>query len=879
MPGMRSLLFAARVAAAAGLPFPFTWDTAGSRLYSFCSNTSGALSPTAVAALSRSKAMIHGMEVGALLHPVWQNSELKVNLAAKQLRAVAPEQLQLYTVQIDFARSVYASGAWFNAHPECTLHDAHGHQVVNNSTKLNPGHCDNTNVSIPGSEFPFGVCVTYGFDSECGRKQWVKSITDACELYDLDGVFIDGFQGCTPAEGCNRLLSKTDDATKTAWLQGLNESLWALYQNFTGSGEGGSRNKNKAKKKKKIICNRTGSTWNCDTTTRTCYCSASNDERWGGGPQAVAALQSYAAETPGKSVIIHVPHTAVGGAIFNSSLASFLLGSADGDGIGLGFGYDCEEGGWLKWSPDLDKPLGAPLGPATNHSHIWRRRFASGAQAYMNATPPSRGAQIATCIRWADESATERNNGCEQLQRLLDNEDGKDRERHKTNPRAQSPRRHVGVWDSPPLFVPVCSGLAAGNLDPAAEEGRAFSCEGMNPPKSSGGAGFDERRDHHHVVDGPVVGNGNLGVVVGGGAQGWLDFYTATNSFWAMDNGNFTHGHPFRNRLALPATMQIAITRLGLPTQFDGGYYAAEVDFDAAVATVNLTSKTSGAVVSVSLFASPLAPTVWTSVRLLGSSSPVEVVWNTSVSDHFYHSDSNINITFPVEADAMCGPNGEPAVSRASDFKGADASVEATILHRVMLVGKSAGGRAPAKLPACTTVGGGKGDSPPGRRSAQISFTLPSDGSPVSVATIVRTSRDPTCVQLPSLKQQQPLCGLSNDTHTASAAIAAALDKYGITVGDAAADHAAHWVEFYNASSVSLPDAPETELFWYASQYILNSAVPHEGQEQTPPGLYGPFGSIDNPSWHGDFTIDYSKWRKSAVRWVVLAVASESSHL
>eukprot|EP00947_MAST-08B_sp_MAST-8B-sp1_P003433 g3433.t1 len=395
--------------------------------------------------------MIHGMEVGALLHPVWQNSELKVNLAAKQLRAVAPEQLQLYTVQIDFARSVYASGAWFNAHPECTLHDAHGHQVVNNSTKLNPGHCDNTNVSIPGSEFPFGVCVTYGFDSECGRKQWVKSITDACELYDLDGVFIDGFQGCTPAEGCNRLLSKTDDATKTAWLQ-------------------------------------------------------------------------------------------------------------------------------------------------------------------------------------------------------------------------------------------VCSGLAAGNLDPAAQEGRAFSCEGMNPPKSSGGAGFDERRDHHHVVDGPVVGNGNLGVVVGGGAQGWLDFYTATNSFWAMDNGNFTHGHPFRNRLALPATMQIAITRLGLPTQFDGGHYAAEVDFDAAVATVNLTSKTSGAVVSVSLFASPLAPTVWTSVRLLGSSSPVEVVWNTSVSDHFYHSDSNINITFPVEADAMCGPNGEPAVSRASDFKGADASVEATILHRVMLV-------------------------------------------------------------------------------------------------------------------------------------------------------------------------------------------------
>ena len=42
---------------------PFDWSTAGSRLYSFCSNASGALSEQAVAALSKSKLMIHGMEV------------------------------------------------------------------------------------------------------------------------------------------------------------------------------------------------------------------------------------------------------------------------------------------------------------------------------------------------------------------------------------------------------------------------------------------------------------------------------------------------------------------------------------------------------------------------------------------------------------------------------------------------------------------------------------------------------------------------------------------------------------------------------------------------------------------------------------------------
>ena len=54
---------------------PFSWDTAGSRLYSFCSNASGALSEQAVAALSKSKLMIHGMEV-----QLRGKSQRKVNL-------------------------------------------------------------------------------------------------------------------------------------------------------------------------------------------------------------------------------------------------------------------------------------------------------------------------------------------------------------------------------------------------------------------------------------------------------------------------------------------------------------------------------------------------------------------------------------------------------------------------------------------------------------------------------------------------------------------------------------------------------------------------------------------------------------------------------
>ena len=59
------------------------------------------------------------------------------------------------------------------------------------------------------------------------------------------------------------------------------------------------------------------------------------------------------------------------------------------------------------------------------------------------------------------------------------------------------------------------------------------------------------------------------------------------------------------------------------------------------------------------------------------------------------------------------------------------------------------------------------------------------------------------------------------------------------------------------ASLSALPDNGSLDVVARTdgAQYILNSAIPHEGQELTPPGLYGPWGTVDNPGWHGDYTI------------------------
>eukprot|EP01051_Picozoa_sp_SAG22_P015412 SAG22_NODE_2009_length_3150_cov_3.039331_2_plen_248_part_00 len=229
---------------------------------------------------------------------------------------------------------------------------------------------------------------------------WVCLLAGRC--------FIDGFQGYSPI-GYGRVLGKCSKQDEVAWLQGLNASLWALHRNFTTG-------KNSGRKKKKIICNQTGGTYNCEVATGECYCTASNDERWGGGSDGVLALQDYDAAHPEKGVIVHVPHNLVGNAIYNSTLASFLLGAGDNDAYGIGFGYECGTGGWLRWDTNLDKPLGEPAAPAQNVSNIWTRSFKSGVKVYMNATPVvSVGARLATCITWADGSETARNDGCSQL--------------------------------------------------------------------------------------------------------------------------------------------------------------------------------------------------------------------------------------------------------------------------------------------------------------------------------------------------------------------------------------------------------------------------------------------------------------------------------
>ena len=278
--------------------------------------------------------------------------------------------------------------------------------------------------------------------------------------------------------------------------------------------------------------------------------------------------------------------------------------------------------------------------------------------------------------------------------------------------------------------------------------------------------------------------------------------HTHTQSFWALTGANHTSGEPFRGRLALPGRMLLGVTRLTLPQTWRNASFQAIQSYDDGTVEVNLTHHSRAATVTVRAFVSPRAPVVWTSLSLhdpTGSvqTTPMTVTLNTSVLAHFYHREPRFNTSFAVPTSASCGglegmdisdkladSTGEATVMRSTEFEGApaNATVQGAIHNTV---------HAPS---TCRT------DS---HRTSSLTFNVSAGAAPVQWSTVVRTSRDPSCVARPVLGAG-PLCGLSSHPGVASQHIARDLLVLNASWARADADRASSWGTFWNASSISL---------------------------------------------------------------------------
>lgn len=66
--------------------------------------------------------------------------------------------------------------------------------------------------------------------------------------------------------------------------------------------------------------------------------------------------------------------------------------------------------------------------------------------------------------------------------------------------------------------------------------------------------------------------------------------------------------------------------------------------------------------------------------------------------------------------------------------------------------------------------------------------------------------------------------------------------------------HYSAWAEFWSKSSFSCENE-ELELGWYASQYFLAGCT---GNKNFAPGLFANFITVENPSWHSDYHLNYN---------------------
>ena len=203
------------------------------------------------------------------------------------------------------------------------------------------------------------------------------------------------------------MLRNCSTAQQAAWIGGLNASLWALRKRLGAN--------------KTVICNRTGKMYDCNGR-RPCFCDGANKERFYGG---AGDLEQVAAnglrDGGGYAALVHVPHIDRGRAVFNKALAGYLATASAQTGFGLGFGYPCDSGGWLRNSstfPELAKPLGKPLAPPRLVDGVYWRNFTGDGRTPVrvmyNTTVPAGGHGYDTqaCVLWSDNTTTDTKGGC-----------------------------------------------------------------------------------------------------------------------------------------------------------------------------------------------------------------------------------------------------------------------------------------------------------------------------------------------------------------------------------------------------------------------------------------------------------------------------------
>eukprot|EP00118_Oscarella_pearsei_P004347 m.18432 g.18432 ORF g.18432 m.18432 type:complete len:780 (+) comp27660_c0_seq1:15-2354(+) len=332
---------------------------------------------------------------------------------------------------------------------------------------------------------------------------------------------------------------------------------------------------------------------------------------------------------------------------------------------------------------------------------------------------------------------------------------------------------HIGVWDSPPGGVP--SGK---------------------------------------VVGGPILGNGDLGVALGG-SESSLQFYVSLNQFWAIEKYTYPKREP-----NYPRVVSLGGVRVDIP-DFAGFNYHAEQNIDEAQVTTNFTHSKSGAALLSRSYVAVNENTLITSLTVSGTNSSIDfnvTTWTTPGGDVARRTAAGC--TAPNGSMANCTDGTQPWGSWILREAFPDYGPYSVV------------GAVGTRLLSCVA----KGSASDGR-SFSTSMVSLGPNQTMSIFTTVLTNRD--------VGYTDPVAAVQERLRNVTPPV----------LDDLKMQHAAWWTQFWSLSSVSFPDETLLENYWYGAQYILACS---SRKGKVAPGLWGPWVTTDSAGWHGDYTLNYN---------------------
>jgi len=376
------------------------------------------------------------------------------------------------------------------------------------------------------------------------------------------------------------------------------------------------------------------------------------------------------------------------------------------------------------------------------------------------------------------------------------------------------------------LLAPPAAGAAAPPLSPPPPPPRLVTTWSSAPCAYSGA------RNCPFTLDGPLLGNGDLGAMLGVSSASNVSFYLTKNDFWCLACGmqpQCRYG-TYNNTLFYP------------PMTLDTGcVFPASGDRNSqGLAGGHTISPVGDATAS------------WTAAQNFG---------NATVAAHF----------------ALA--SGRGALDTLS-FVAAPADAASTATYSLLVTRVST--TAPSLDLDCEVYAGapraGGASGGGGANESWGAWVRPTEAAPpiglragrnTSVALVMRiVGGTPLGGQRVRLAAGETawvvVLALSNidngELNPLGAAQAAALALTEASLASSLAAHVAWWERYWAASAISLPGFPEVENYWFAQQYLLGSAIRFGvsaglGPYKTAPAL----GS----AWlvggeHNGYTLDYN---------------------